>query len=84
MHLSKELSTLILKEMFNRVGATYDEKFVEKPNWFGEYTWTQEQENEFIEWVVELLKIHLGKKTNGLKEAKKIVYNYGWKVEPQS
>ena len=91
--LSKEDSDIVLKEMFKRVGAEdkYDTFDFKKKNWFWDYTWTLEEEQDFIKWVGKFLKekryVGKGKKRGmdwGVYEAIKIVGNYGWRTKQKT
>lgn len=81
-------TTVILKEMFKRVGAAYEGFDLTKPNWFHDYEWTQKEEDEFVEWLADyLVKNKLAHKGwyRGEKyhthQARKIVSSYGWKLK---
>lgn len=45
----------ILKEMCKRVGAKYKEIDFLAEGWFNNYNWTQEEENDFKQWMVKYL-----------------------------
>lgn len=59
-------------------------------DWFLKHTWTPMQQEQFIKWLAEFLKKHgyaRGKRRVGktvidsaLHEARKLVFNYGWKT----
>lgn len=80
-------TSIILKEMFARVGANIEGFDFSKENWYWDYEWTEEEEKAFIDWVADyLVKNKLahkgsyrGKKYN-LHQAEKIVHNYGWRL----
>ena len=45
----------ILKEMCSRVNADYNKIDFKEEEWFREYTWTQEQEKTFTQWLADYL-----------------------------
>ena len=70
------------------VNADYDLEL--SNDWYYKYEWTKEQENEFKDWLVEILKdtkimkelaghkmVNLAMRT---KVANAFILNYGWKV----
>lgn len=52
--MNKHLVIVLLK-MCEAVGADFRKIDFKKENWFMEYTWTHEQENEFIKWLSDYL-----------------------------
>ena len=88
----KEHLQTILKEMCKRVDADFESIDFRKDNWYWEYTWTQDQENSFSEWLFEYL-MHNKKAreeimTNPCKDKMRIhdavmwfLVAYGWKVK---
>lgn len=77
----------ILTKMCEMVGVDYKTFDFNQPNWYWQHTWTKEQEAEFITWLAQFLLKHKytrkGKYRGEDKptyDAKKIVWNYGWKV----
>jgi len=47
--------SLILKEMFRRVGADYDTFDFDKEHWYNDYHWTIEENEDFINWLTDYL-----------------------------
>ena len=66
---SKHL-VIILKEMCKRVGADYNKVYFHKEGWFSKYTWTEEEYNDFLKWLVD----YLYKSNDARKEL--MEYNY--------
>ena len=86
-------SVLILKEMCKRVNADYHSIDFEGDAWFWEYSWTQIEEDSFIDWLAEYLYAHKDARTEIMKHpvntkklcrqfAENFTWNYGWKVVP--
>jgi len=83
--MSKERKT-ILNKMCSIVNAKNIN--FKKPNWFWDYEWTQEQEDEFVEWLTKHLKenkearsiMHFPAMKDYEKVAKEFVNQYGWKL----
>ena len=80
----KHLS-VILTEMCSRVGVEY--KGID----FKKHSWTQEQEDSFVEWLANylrenkdardtLMQYQTKNKRETLEFAKSFVWNYGWKI----
>ena len=84
----------ILKEMCRKVGANFNEIDFKKERWYEEYSWTVEQQNDFISWLAEYLKKNQGARIGPeripeleiyahnsrflLEFAKSFAFNYGW------
>jgi len=79
-----------LRKMCNMVGADPDKIDFKSHNWFWQYTWTKEQEQEFIQWFADYLYnntkarqelLHANRKNKKYcrKAAEQFVWNYGWK-----
>jgi hypothetical protein len=69
------------KELCRRVGASYPSKIPIQPT---DYTWTQEDENDYREWLINLLSKkgpyrHFSKRYIS-KLADGFLSNYGWKI----
>ena len=70
-----------LPEMFKRVGlkASDINDLTKQPSWFSAKTWTANDEEEFVKWLVCRLKLKLKLSDNlAEKEARQFVLNYGW------
>lgn len=87
-----EAVDFIFKEMFSRVNAEEDiPTFTEEPAWFLKYSWTKDQEQDFINWLSNHFHKHpsfkqisaaklYNNKTNRRKLAESFVWNFGWKT----
>lgn len=47
--------TIILREMFSRVGAEYDGFDFDRETWFSDYEWSEEEAAQFIDWLANYL-----------------------------
>lgn len=70
----------IMERLFEIIGLKFKEDIVKKEGWYTEHTWAKEQEEEFTQWLTQLLakKKRLGK-TRAKSEAQFFVFAYGWK-----
>ena len=86
-------SVLILKEMCKRVNADYHSIDFNCDAWFWTYSWTQTEEDSFIDWLAEYLytnkdaRTEITKHPSGTKKycrqfAENFTWNYGWKISP--
>jgi len=48
----------IMKKMCQIVGANFHKMDFKKPNWYWDYEWTEEQEQEFMDWMAKLMLSH--------------------------
>lgn len=84
--------TDVLQEMCRRVGADYDEIDFSKTDWFLDYSWTEKEQDKFIEWFSQHLR-NMGPrrelckypsltrtKPERLKFAEQFVLNFAWKT----
>jgi len=80
---------IILTEMCKRVGTDFNKINFKKERWFMEYSWTQEQEDDFTNWFSEylyknkearqeFLSYPIKDKKRCIQAAKEFVFNYGW------
>lgn len=46
---------VIMREMFKRVGAKYDLSECNSPHWYEKHTWTEEEQDSFMGWMVDYL-----------------------------
>ncbi len=46
---------IILEKMFEGTGITYSDQYVKTDDWYFNYRWTEEQENEFTDWLADYL-----------------------------
>ncbi|MDD5098721.1 MAG: hypothetical protein PHD31_03340, partial [Candidatus Pacebacteria bacterium] len=80
------------KKMCKRVGADYSKIVFDETGWFLKYSWTIDEEESFVDWLVEYL--HKNKdarrtlmnfpsfsKKSLRKFATKFVFTYGWKFK---
>jgi len=42
----------VLEKMCTYVGANYEDIDFQKNNWYWDYSWTQEQEENFCDWLI--------------------------------
>jgi hypothetical protein len=52
--VSKHLR-VILEKMFENTGIEYSDDYVQSDNWYLDYQWTEEQEEEFVNWLADYL-----------------------------
>lgn len=85
--------TDVLKELCARVGANFEDIDFSKDGWFKEYSWTEDEEKDFVIWFAKFLN-HKGARTEITKYpsllklrsqrekfARKFVSNFGWKIK---
>jgi hypothetical protein len=86
--LSKKEDKLLhtaLREMFRPVGRRYSPKATSKPEWYSESAWTSEQQEQFGKWLAKLIRRELRHPAyKADREAGWFVFNYGWKVVPET
>lgn len=80
----------ILEKMFSYVGEKYTPEYVKQDEWFLNHSWTKEQQDEFIVWLVDYLKNSEARKElmmfpikdrkNLVMFSQHFVFNYGWKT----
>ena len=84
--------TIILKKQCKIVGANFDDIDFSGCNWFGEYTWTPEQEKDFLDWHFrylmsnkeareEMMTIPRKDKRAICKTVEGFNLNYGWRIK---
>lgn len=78
--------------MCYRVGAPYDNMSFQEPEWYSKYSWTEEEQEDFKEWLKKkILSDSTVRKeiTNFIerpsaykaeKVATMFLFNYGWKL----
>lgn len=83
----------LMREMCSRVGADFNEIDFKAPNWYEEYTWTEQEQEDFMGWIVKYLKSNYKARkelmtfphTTSVKELRKFagmfILGYGWKCE---
>jgi len=54
--IENESLIYVLKKMCSYVNVKYEDIDFKKDNWYWEYEWTQEQEQDFIEWLSNEIK----------------------------
>jgi len=82
MKLAPAHSATIIKEMCKRVGVTPDQIDFTKDHWYHSHEWTESEEDSFVAWLATFLaKKKITTKMRALHEAKKIVFNYGWRTK---
>lgn len=77
----------VLDKMCEVVGA--EDVDFNAQNWFWQHSWTQEQEDEFKDWLTDYLRnraaqVELMSYPRGAKKDRKLfaeafIWNYGWK-----
>ena len=84
---------IILTEMCNRVNANYDDIDFKQHDWYYTYSWTKEEEKEFISWLARYLynnkEARLELLNNSIRKviykcnlyAMTFAFNYGWKFK---
>lgn len=87
-----EAIEIVLKEMCDRVGADVESVDFKEHGWYFKHSWTQEEEEEFVQWLADKLKNKEFRnsllkfpslyrmKSGRLKAAKEFVMFYGWKT----
>ena len=79
----------VLREMCTRVGADYDSTDFSNPEWYTKYEWTEQEENQFEDWIVnylykntkarrEIMNSQIKKKSYLKKVAREFTFQYGW------
>lgn len=51
----KEHLRIILEKMFEETGIEYSDEYVKQDDWYLNYTWTEKQEQEFVDWLTNYL-----------------------------
>jgi hypothetical protein len=46
---------IILEKMFEGTGIPYSDEYVKTNDWYLNYKWTEDQENEFTDWLADYL-----------------------------
>lgn len=75
-----------LDKMFQVVGlASWDREFTKKQDWYMEYSWTEEQIDEYKKWFIQTARKDLKlNKQLALKEWSWFFLMWGWKqVKPE-
>jgi len=81
----------VLEEMCKRVGADFNQMDFTKKDWFQQYSWTPEEQEDFVNWLAKQIKLDkdVGDIFNGLlttdlqrkNAALMFVFAYGWKTK---
>jgi len=82
----------ILNKMCEVVGTNIDAIDTSKEHWFWEHTWSEEEQKEFQEWMIDYLftnkeaRLELMTYPSRVKEKIKqcvnmFIFNYGWKLK---
>ena len=79
----KKIFDECIGEMFHRVGLRYTDKFVKQDGWYRKRSWSESEESEFREWMVELLrkKCRWSRKMSE-KEVSMFLLSYSWVYPP--
>ena len=77
-----KLIPLILTEQFNRIGEEYTKEKTLANDWYLQYSWTEEDQTAFIDWLTDFLrkKLKVTRKC-AIREAQMWNLNYGWKIK---
>ncbi len=77
----EETTDLYLREMFKRVGIEYpNPDLTDQDAWYTIFTWTQEEQDNFAEWMKELVKArHKWNKKKVDYEVGMFLLMWGWK-----
>jgi len=87
MRLSNKQFNKILKKQCDMVGTDWKKFFGpyldgrDMPQeWFRKYAWTEEDENKFLDWLMNYLhKLNPGVSLNYIEQhARAHIFNYGW------
>jgi len=83
MNKLDEVVSECLKEMFRRKGLEYPSpELTSKPNWYEEYSWTEKEQDEWFNWMVQHIKDRLKwPKNKAERLAGEILLNWGWTVK---
>jgi hypothetical protein len=95
VEIENEYFAHVIKEMCNRVGADYDKLDPKKEDWYLEYSWTEKEQDDFKEWVVDylyrstgarkaILNFPLKNKTKIRKAVDWFLFDYGWTLKNES
>ncbi len=86
----------IFTKMFAIIGKQQElENFnFAEPNWYHKHEWTEEQENEFTDWLAKYFKLNHKKPefkeafsddlrfgSNSTKMAQRFIMDFGWKTK---
>ena len=82
-------TNIILNTMCLYVGCNYNDIDMQEDNWYFKYTWDEQTENEFRDWLIsyiygikdaqrELYGFSYMKKTDCEKAADTFLLSYGW------
>ena len=81
----------VLEEMCKRVGVDFNQIDFTKKNWFQQYSWTPEEQEDFVNWLAKQIKLDKDVRAifNGLlttdlqrkNAALMFVFEYGWKTK---
>lgn len=75
---------MCLDEMFRRVGRKTSESFLRQDRWYMTCSWTQSEETDFKDWMVNLLRRrHRWPKLTAQKEASWFLLSYSWRYVPE-
>lgn len=85
-------TTKILKKMFKVVGAKWDAKLVNTPDWYMKHEWSESDYNKFKEWVIHHLYTHKDARNEIMAVPCKnkeyiedvvsfFLLNYSWKIK---
>jgi len=56
----KPHTQIILMKMFEGTGIKYSDEYVQTSDWYFNHSWTEEEENQFIDWLTSYLQENSG------------------------
>jgi len=72
----------IMSEMFSRVGGEYSKEKIKEETWYLEYSWTEEEQMSFHDWLSDYLKKKFKLRRPFCdKHAWSFIFNYGWSTK---
>lgn len=82
----------VLKQMSTTIGVDPNTINFDSPDWMRKHTWSEEKQEDFIEWMVTYLKSNTKARNEILnhpttneklirKACAEFVFNYGWSLK---
>lgn len=81
---AQQVVKILINKMFEIAGhdIKYEQLLERKDDWYSQYTWTEEQQNEWITWGEEFLyKKYARAKKGAQTEMAMFNLNYGLKIQ---
>lgn len=81
--MTKKQLEKVIKEMCERVKADYSKIDTSKKDWYLKYSWTEDEQYAFKEWLVKYFHKNnvWNNKMIADREACYFVLNFGWKIK---